>query len=53
MSRDYRDVVVLPFTEVGLLKVTSYGDDPMRTGHLELEVSVVGDDHELGIAWLT
>ena len=23
----------------------------MRTRHLELEVSVVGDDHELGVAW--
>jgi hypothetical protein len=49
----YHDVVVPSFIEVGLLKVASYGDDPMRTGHLELEVSVVGDDDELGIARLT
>jgi hypothetical protein len=27
------------------------GDDPVGARHLELEVSVVGDGHELGIAW--
>jgi hypothetical protein len=27
------------------------GDDPIGAWHLELEVGVVGDDHELGIAW--
>jgi hypothetical protein len=43
----YRDVIVLSFIEVGLLKVSSYGDDPVRTGHLELKVGVVGDGHEL------
>ena len=32
------------------MKVASYGDDPMRTGHLELEVSVIGDGHKLGVA---
>jgi hypothetical protein len=26
------------------------GDDPVGTGHLELEVGVVGDDHKLGVA---
>jgi hypothetical protein len=26
------------------------GDDPVRARHLELEVGVVGDDHELGVA---
>ena len=26
------------------------GDDPVGTGHLELEVGVVGDGHELGVA---
>jgi hypothetical protein len=31
-----RDVVILPLVEVGLLKVTPYGDDPMRARHLEL-----------------
>jgi hypothetical protein len=27
------------------------GDDPIGARHLELEVGVVGDGHELGIAW--
>ena len=27
------------------------GDDPVGAQHLELEVGVVEDDHELGIAW--
>jgi hypothetical protein len=27
------------------------GDDPVGAWHLELEVGVVGDDHELGVAW--
>jgi hypothetical protein len=27
------------------------GDDPVGVRHLELEVGVVGDDHELGVAW--
>jgi hypothetical protein len=27
------------------------GDDPVGARHLELEVGVVGDDHELGVAW--
>jgi hypothetical protein len=29
----------------------SDGDDPIRARHLELEVGVVGDGHELGVAW--
>ena len=48
-----RNVVVFPFVEVGLAKVATYGDDPMRTRYLELEVGVVRDDHELGVAWPT
>jgi hypothetical protein len=28
----------------------SDGDDPVRARHLELEVGVVGDDHEFGVA---
>ena len=51
MACGYHDVVVLLFIEVGLLEVTSYGNDPMRPGHLELEVGVVGDGHEVGVAW--
>jgi hypothetical protein len=27
------------------------GDDPVGARHLELEVGVVGDSHELGVAW--
>ena len=27
------------------------GDDTVRSWHLELEVGVVGDGHELGVAW--
>jgi hypothetical protein len=27
------------------------GDDPVGAQHLDLEVGVVGDDHELGVAW--
>ena len=46
------DVVIFPFIEVGLLEVASYSDDSMRTRHLEHQVSVVGDGHELGVAWL-
>jgi hypothetical protein len=48
-----RDVIVLPFIEVGLLKVASYGDDPVMIGHLDLEVSIVRDDHEPGVTWST
>jgi hypothetical protein len=29
----------------------SDGDDPVGARHLELEVGVVGDDHELGVTW--
>jgi hypothetical protein len=29
----------------------SDGDDPVGARHLELEIGVVGDDHELGVAW--
>jgi hypothetical protein len=29
----------------------SDGDDPVGVWHLELEVGVVGDGHELGVAW--
>jgi hypothetical protein len=33
-----------------LLEVALHGDDPLRVGHLELQVGVVGDNHELGEA---
>ena len=27
------------------------GDDSLGSGHLQLQVSVVGDSHELGVSW--
>jgi hypothetical protein len=36
---------------VGMLACCADGDDAVWTRHLELEVGVVGDDHELGVAW--
>jgi hypothetical protein len=47
-----RDVIILPLIEVDILKVTSYGDDSARAEHLELQIGVVSDGHELGVAWL-
>ena len=52
LARSYRDVIVLPFTEVGQLKVATYSDDPMWARNLELQVGVVEDGHKLGVAWL-
>ena len=51
MACGCRDVIALLFIDVGLSKVATYGNDPMGTRHLQLEVSVVEDKHELGIAW--
>ena len=51
MARGCHDVIIFLFIEVGLLEVASYSDDSVRTRHLELQVGVVGDDHELGVAW--
>ena len=36
---------------VGVLERRADGDDTLRTQHLHLEVGVVGDRHELSIAW--
>jgi hypothetical protein len=36
---------------VGLLEATFDGDDPLRAGHLQLQIGVVWDNHELGEAW--
>ena len=38
---------------VGLLEASLNGDDLIRAGHLQLQVGVVVDDHELGEAWPT
>ena len=53
LTRGHHDVIIFPFLEVALVKVAIYGDDPMGTRYLKLEVGVVGDDHKLGIAWPT
>jgi hypothetical protein len=29
------------------------GDDSLGAGHLQLQIGVVGDNHELGEAWPT
>jgi hypothetical protein len=45
---------VLHALHVAFVRVSvrgSDGDDPVGARHLELEVGVVGDNHELGIAW--
>jgi hypothetical protein len=36
---------------VGGLEGGRHCDDPTRSEHLQLEVWVVGDDHELGVTW--
>ena len=45
------DAILL--TVVGLLKAAFDGDDSLGTGHLQLQVGVVGDGHELYEARLT
>jgi hypothetical protein len=40
-----------PWTGTPGRQCGSDGDDPVGARHLELEVGVVGDDHELGVAW--
>jgi hypothetical protein len=45
---------VLHALHVAFLRVSvrrADGDDPVGARHFELEVGVVGDDHELGVAW--
>ena len=38
-------------TVVGLLEAALNGDDSIRARHLQLQVGVVGDNHELSKAW--
>jgi hypothetical protein len=45
---------VLHALHVAFVHVSVHGsdsDDPVGARHLKLEVGVVGDDHELGVAW--
>ena len=44
------DVVLL--VVVGLFKSALDGDDPLGARHLQLQIGVIGDNHELGEAWL-
>ena len=49
---DYRGVfVALDLALVGTLEGGTNGDDPAWSWHLQLQIGVVGDDHELRIAW--
>lgn len=45
------DIAVLQVTCVSMLEVSLHGEDSIRTCHLEHQIDVVGDIHELGIAW--
>ena len=36
---------------IGIQKGATHGDDVIWSRHLQLEVGVVGDRHELGVAW--
>ena len=36
---------------VGLLAAALTGDDPLVARHLQLQIGVVGDNHELGETW--
>jgi hypothetical protein len=36
---------------IGVLVRGADGDDATGAGHLQREIGIVGDDHELGMAW--
>ena len=42
---------MLAVARVGVRKGATHSDDVVRSRHLQLEVGVVGDRHELGVAW--
>jgi hypothetical protein len=44
-------LIMVPDTFVRVSVRGADGDDPVGARHLELKVGVVGDDHELGVAW--
>ena len=44
-------LIVLMVAHEGMQEGTTYGDGAARSWHLQLEVGVVGDCHEFGIAW--
>jgi hypothetical protein len=37
-------------TEEGSLEASTYGDDSIRAGHLELQIGVIWNNHELCLA---
>ena len=41
----------LDLTLIGTLEGGADGDDPTWTRHLQLQIGVVGDGHELRVAW--
>ena len=49
----FRTLDALDVALVGVLERRADGDDALWTRHLELEVGVVGDGHELGVARTT
>ena len=42
---------MLAVAHVGVRKGATHSDDVVRPRYLQLEVGVVGDRHELGVAW--
>ena len=42
---------MLAVARVGMRKGATHSDDAVWSWHLQLEVGVVGDHHELGVAW--
>ena len=42
---------MLAVARVGMQKGATHSDDVVRSQHLQLKVGVVGDYHELGVAW--
>ena len=36
---------------IGMMEGGANGDDPVRACHVQLEVCIVGDSHELHVAW--
>ena len=44
-------IATLGLAFVGTLEAGVDGDDPVWAWHLQLEVGVVGDGHELRVTW--
>ena len=42
---------MLAFAHEGVREGTAHGDDAVRSRHLQLDVGIVGDHLELGVAW--